>query len=72
MGKKLYRHYLGPNYYSFNYGRLHFVALDSVDYQNLYYFGGVDSLQLKWLKADFEYLPSSTPVVTFIESRKIL
>ena len=56
-GKKLYRRYLGPNYYSFNYGGLHFVALDSVDYQNLYYFGGVNSLQLKWLKADFEYLP---------------
>ena len=64
-GKKLYRHYLGPNYCSFNYGGLHFVALDSVDYQNLYYFGGVDSLQLKWLKADLEYLPSTTPVVTF-------
>jgi predicted phosphodiesterase len=64
-GKKMYRHYLGPNYYSFNFGGVHFVAVDGVDYQNLYYFGGVDALQLKWLEADLQPLPSGTPVITF-------
>jgi len=64
-GKKMYRHYLGPNYYSFNVGGVHFVAVDGVDYQNLWYYGGVDALQLKWLKSDLEPLPSGTPVVTF-------
>lgn len=63
--KKMYRHFLGPDYYSFNYGGIHFVAIDGVDYQNLYYFGGVDSLQLKWLENDLKSLPEETPVVTF-------
>ncbi len=30
-GKKMYRHYLGPDYYSFNYGGVHFIGLDSID-----------------------------------------
>jgi hypothetical protein len=64
-GKKMFRHFLGPNYYSFNYGGLHFVSIDGVDYQNLYYFGGVDSLQLAWLENDLKYLPEGVPVVTF-------
>ncbi len=64
-GKKMYRHFLGPNYYSFNYGGIHFIALDGVDYQNLYYFGGIDSLQLQWLENDIKELPAKTPIVTF-------
>jgi len=64
-GKKMYRHFLGPNYYSFNYGGIHFVSLDDVEYQNLYYFGGVDSLQLKWLQKDLKEVPESKPVITF-------
>ena len=64
-GKKMYRNFLGPNYYSFNYGGIHFISLDNVDYQNLYYFGGVDSLELKWLEKDIKSLPKSTRVVTF-------
>ena len=64
-GKKMYRHFLGPDYYSFNYGGMHFVAVDGVDYQNLHYFGGVDSLQLQWLEKDLDHLPEKTPIVTF-------
>lgn len=64
-GKNMYRHYLGPNYYSFNYGGIHFLSIDGVDYQNLYYFGGVDSLQLAWLETDLQYVPEAMPVITF-------
>jgi len=64
-GKKMYRHFLGPDYYSFNYGGIHFIAIDGVEYQNLYYFGGVDSLQLNWLENDMKYLPGNRPVITF-------
>jgi hypothetical protein len=64
-GKKMFRYFLGPNYYSFNYGGIHFVSIDGVDYQNLYYFGGVDSLQLVWLENDMKHLPEKTPVLTF-------
>ncbi len=64
-GKKMYHHYLGPNYYSFNYGGIHFVGLDNVDYEDLWYFGRVDSLQVKWLQADLTTVPKTTPVITF-------
>jgi len=64
-GKKMYRYYLGPNYYSFNYGGIHFISIDGVGYQNLYYYGGVDETQLAWLEKDLEHVDLSTPVVTF-------
>ena len=64
-GKGMYRQRLGPNYYSFNYGGVHFVGLDSVDIADLWYYGHVDDVQLAWLKADLASLPPDVPVVTF-------
>lgn len=64
-GKNMYRSYLGPNYYSFNYGGIHFISIDGVGYQNLYYFGGVDKKQLEWLSADVKHVSKSSPIVTF-------
>jgi 3',5'-cyclic AMP phosphodiesterase CpdA len=61
----MYRHYFGPDYYSFNYGGVHFVGLNSVDFDDQWYYGHVDSLQLAWLEQDLSYVPASTPVVTF-------
>lgn len=64
-GKEMYRHYLGPNYYSFNYGGIHFIGLDDVDYEDMWYYGHVDSIQFEWLKKDLAAVPAQTPVVTF-------
>ena len=64
-GKKMFHHYLGPNYYSFNYGGIHFVALDDVDFEDLWYYGHVDSTQVEWLKKDLAAVPTTVPVVTF-------
>ena len=64
-GKGMYRQRLGPNYYSFSQGGIHFVGLDSVDIADLWYYGHVDDVQLAWLKADLSQLPSDMPVVTF-------
>lgn len=64
-GKKMFHHYLGPNYYSFNFGGIHFVGLDDVDFEDTWYYGHVDSLQLNWLKEDLASVPANTPVVTF-------
>ena len=41
-GKGMYRQRLGPNYYSFTYGGVHFVGLDSVDIADLWYYGHID------------------------------
>jgi hypothetical protein len=61
----MYRHYLGPDYYSFNYGGVHFIGLNSVQPDDSAYYGGIDSLQLAWLSRDVAALPASTPVVMF-------
>jgi predicted MPP superfamily phosphohydrolase len=64
-GKKMYHHYLGPNYYSFNYGGIHFIGLDDVDYDDTWYYGHIDSTQFEWLKKDLSVVPANMPVVTF-------
>ena len=64
-GKKMFAHYIGPNYYSFNYGGIHFIGLDDIDYEDTWYYGHVDSLQLSWLKQDLASIPAKMPVVTF-------
>jgi 3',5'-cyclic AMP phosphodiesterase CpdA len=61
----MYHHYLGPDYYSFNYGGVHFIGLNTIQPDDSAYYGGVDSLQLAWLTRDVAALPTSTPVVMF-------
>ena len=60
----MYRKHLGPNYYSFNRGRIHFVALDTVDVDDLWYYGHVDLKQMEWLAKDLAQVPKGTTVVT--------
>ncbi|HJU64727.1 MAG TPA: metallophosphoesterase [Gemmatimonadaceae bacterium] len=61
----MYRHHLGPDYYSFTYGGVHFVGLNTVGIDDLWYYGQVDSVQLAWLERDLALVPAATPVVTF-------
>ena len=64
-GRAMYRRYLGPDYYSFTRGGVHFVGLNTVDIDDQRYYGHVDSLQLAWLQRDLAVLPATMPVVTF-------
>lgn len=64
-GRKMYRHYLGPDYYSFNYGGVHFISLNSLEYDDLWYYGRIDSVQLAWLKQDVAKVSGTTPIITF-------
>jgi hypothetical protein len=61
----MYRQYLGPDYYSFTYGGVHFIGLNSVSADDSAYYGDVDSLQLAWLKRDVAQVPATMPIVTF-------
>ncbi len=63
--RRMYRHYLGPDYYSFDYGGVHFVALNTADHADMWYHGNVDSVQLAWLERDLATIPEDMPVVTF-------
>ncbi len=64
-GREMYHRYFGPDYYSFNYGGVHFIALNSLEFDDLFYYGRIDSIQLEWLKSDVSTISKSTPVVTF-------
>lgn len=64
-GRGMYHHFRGPDYYSFNFGGVHFVGLNTVDIDDKWYYGHVDSTQLAWLEKDLARIPASMPVVTF-------
>ena len=64
-GRGMYHKYFGPDYYSFNFGGVHFIGLNTEDIADQWYYGHVDSLQLAWLARDVAHLPANTPVVTF-------
>ena len=65
FGRKMYHHYRGPDYYSFNFGGVHFVGLNSIDTSDKWYYGHIDSVQLAWLERDLAMVPPAMPVVTF-------
>lgn len=64
-GREMYRQHRGPEYYSFNYGGVHFVGLNTIDIDDQWYYGHIDSLQLAWLARDLALVPPAMPVVTF-------
>lgn len=64
-GREMYHHHRGPDYYSFNYGGVHFIGLNTVDIDDQWYYGHVDDVQLRWLEHDLALVPSAMPVVTF-------
>lgn len=72
-----FRSYLGPNYYSYNIGKIHYIVLDDIEYLNEYTPGAsyskgivgdrnynhkVVSYQLDWLKKDLSYVSYDTPI----------
>ncbi len=64
-GKKMYRYYLGPNYYSFQFGKVYFIGLDVLDYNDLWYYGHVEETELEWLERELSRVPEGSTVVTF-------
>lgn len=66
-----YKNYLGPNYYSFNIGDVHYVVLDNIECTNTsggtsddrHYNENLVSDDLEWLAKDLSYVDKTTPVV---------
>ncbi len=67
-----FRRYYGPNYYSFDYGDVHFIVLDTVRYLGRdkphprgqgTYEGRIDEAQLAWLENDLALVPQEKAVV---------
>lgn len=59
-----YRSQFGPDYYSYDVGNLHVVALNSVQYSTgESYQGALGDEQLEWLRQDIAQVPKGTKVV---------
>jgi len=62
-GKGLYRHLFGPMHYSWDWGNVHFVALDGTGIDP--YGERLGAEQLAWLEADLSFQPRDKPLVLF-------
>ena len=66
-----YKRYFGPTYYSFNYGNVHVVALNNVEYAGAgrsrsggrIYRGFISEDQLFWIERDLAHVPKDKLIV---------
>lgn len=61
-----YRAALGPEYYSYDVGDAHFVALNNVEYPyegDTLYDGAIDDEQMEWLRQDIAQVPEDKLIV---------
>ena len=60
-----FRDAFGPEYYSFNKGRIHYVVLDDVFYlgRHSWYTGYLNEQQFAWLEKDLQQVPKGATVV---------
>lgn len=66
--QKTFRENFGPEYYSFNKGKIHYVVLDDVFYlgKESRYTGYVTERQMKWLENDLRFVPKGTTVIVSV------
>ena len=60
-----YNEHLGPEYYSFNIGKVHVVVLDNLDFNHPdvgSYYEKLNDEEIEWLKKDLEYVSKDTPL----------
>lgn len=66
---------IGPTFYSFNIGQVHYVVMDNIDCSA---YDGIDSRnyvkklsneQLKWLAKDLAYVDKSTPLIVAMHAQ---
>lgn len=74
LSEAAYRNIIGPTYYSFNLGKVHYIVLDNVEYNNVgaangiigdrEYRGKITTDQIAWLKKDLAMIEDkSTPII---------
>lgn len=64
FANETYKKHFGPTYYSFDYGNVHFVMLNNVEYAGEgkdfgrnEYRGYINPIQLQWLQSDLNHIP---------------
>ncbi len=69
LSDETFERYFGPSYYSFDYGPVHFIALDDVTWHGAtettrgHYTGGLGPEQMKFVKNDLSMIPKDQLVV---------
>ena len=69
----VYKKLVGPTYYSFNIGKIHYIALDDIECTNngtgsRTYNTKIVQEQIDWVKKDLEFISAETPVVISMHS----
>lgn len=70
-----YRDNIGPTYYSFNIGKVHYVIMDNIDASDYdgttsrKYKKTITEEQFKWLVKDLSYVDKSTPIVVAMHAQ---
>ncbi|SHF98607.1 3',5'-cyclic AMP phosphodiesterase CpdA [Mariniphaga anaerophila] len=65
LAPEVYQNHFGPDYYSFNRGKIHYVVLNDVFYlgRDYFYIGYITEQQLSWLEKDLSVVAPGTTVV---------
>ena len=63
-----YNNNFGPDYYSFNLGKIHYIVLNDVFYvgRNSWYIAYLPEKQLAWLQQDLSGVPAGSTVVVIL------
>lgn len=67
--KETFKSHYGPTYFSFDYGDVHFIALDNIDYKGQQgedhgsYRGHLSDTQLEWIRNDLEHVEDDKLIV---------
>jgi hypothetical protein len=63
-GKRMFEETLGPRYYAFSRGRVHFLVLDTIGVADTVYYGFLDAEQLDWIRRELAHVAPDAPIVT--------
>jgi hypothetical protein len=56
----------GPTNYSWNRGKVHFIAIDDVVFtDNTNYSGGLEDYQIEWLRQDLQHVPTNRLIIVY-------
>lgn len=73
LGAVYFETYVGPQNYSFNIGKIHYVILNDIVYSRASakdtYRSGLEEQALKWLEGDLAFVPHDTPLVVCAHSQ---
>jgi hypothetical protein len=73
LGTPYFNVYAGPENYSFNIGKIHYVVLNDIVYNRMSpkdkYKVGLEDATFEWLRQDLQYVPKETTIVVAVHGQ---